>query len=90
MKEKIKEILGEVKDNPDLAITLSDDADIINDVGLDSLQMITFILQIEEELDFEFDFDIFDYSHLSSIDIFCQFISEQKTIHDAKLMRIGC
>lgn len=78
MEKKVKEIIGEIKDKSYLAQTLSNETDIINDVGLDSLQMINFILRIEEEFDLEFDYDNFSYDHLSSIKTFCQFISEQK------------
>lgn len=67
MKTRIKEILAEVKETPDLAATLSDDADIINDVGLDSLQVVTFLFKIEEAFEIEIDFEQFDYSDLSSI-----------------------
>ncbi len=77
MKEKIKEILSEIKENPAAAATLSDETDIINDVGLDSLQMVSFVLKLEEELDIEIDFDNFDFSHLSSINNLSEFLSKQ-------------
>ncbi len=76
--DKIKTILGEVKSAPGLSRALSDEADIINDVRLDSLQIISFILRVEEEFDIEFDFDAFEYDHLRSITAFCNFISRQK------------
>lgn len=78
MEKKVKEIIAEIKDKPYLAQALSDDTDIINDVELDSLQMINFILRVEEVFDFEFDYNNFDYDHLSSIKTFCQFISKHK------------
>lgn len=82
MEEKIKDIIGEIIDNPDFAKTLSNDADILNDVALDSLQIIAFILRVEEELEVEFDFERFDYSHLTSIETFCRFISAlQRSVH---------
>jgi acyl carrier protein len=77
IKEKIKEILAEVKETPQLTDTLSDDSDIITQVALDSLEIINFILKIEEKFDFEFNFDHFDYSHLKSIKIFSRFIYGQ-------------
>jgi len=78
MVETIKRVIGKVKDNPELAATLPDNADIINDVGLDSLQMIDFMLQIEDECDVELDFDNLDLSHLSSIQSFAGYLSTQK------------
>lgn len=62
-----------------LAEVLSSDADIVNDIGFDSLQMIAFILRVEEECDVEFDFETFDYSQLTSIETFCRFVSNQKS-----------
>ncbi|MCG5058928.1 MAG: acyl carrier protein [Limnoraphis sp. WC205] len=77
IEEKIKAILSQVKENPTAIETLSDDTDIINDIGLDSLQMVTFVLKLEEELGIEIDFDSFDFSHLSSIKSLSEFLSNQ-------------
>ena len=49
MLERIKKVIGEVTEDPGSIKNLSDDADMINDVGLDSLQMIDFMLRVEEE-----------------------------------------
>ncbi|MEH2328377.1 acyl carrier protein [Nostoc sp.] len=78
MQETIKKILSEVKDTPVAVITLSDDTDIINDIGLDSLQMVTFMLKLEEELDIQIDFDNLDFSNLMSVGSLCDFLSKQK------------
>jgi acyl carrier protein len=80
MKEKIKKILAEIKEKPGLEHSLSDTSNILNDVRLDSLQMISFILKIEEACGIEFNFDAFDVSHLQSINLFCKFIMEQKSL----------
>ena len=80
MKKKIKSILGEVKENPDFAVNLSDDADIVNEVGLDSLQLVTFLFKLEEAFDIEIDFENFDYADLSSINR----LSEVLTAHHGK------
>ena len=77
IEEKIKAILSQVQENPTAIETLSDDTDIINDIGLDSLQMVTFVLKLEEELGIEIDFDSFDFSHLSSIKSLSEFLSNQ-------------
>jgi len=78
MQETIKKILSEVKDTPVALITLSDDTDIINDIGLDSLQMVTFMLKVEEELDIQIDFENLDFSTLMSVGSLCDFLSKQK------------
>lgn len=66
MKETIKNILAELKEDPSL-LNISDDADLINEVGLDSLQMINFLLQLEDTFDIELDFDSLDYSDLKKL-----------------------
>lgn len=78
MQETIKKILSEVKDTPVAVMTLSDDTDIINDIGLDSLQMVTFMLKLEQELDIQIDFDNLDFSNLMSVGSLCDFLSKQK------------
>jgi acyl carrier protein len=79
MEHKIKEILAEILKSPELADTLSDDAHILNDVGLDSVQILRLILTVEEVFGCELDLDKVDVSSLSSISAFCQFVSTQKT-----------
>ncbi|MFM7447980.1 MAG: acyl carrier protein [Leptolyngbyaceae cyanobacterium] len=78
MQETIKKVLGEVKDTSISAISFSDDTDIINDIGLDSLQMVTFMLKLEEELSIQIDFDSLDFSTLMSVRSLCDFLSKQK------------
>ena len=70
----IKESLEHVKRTPDLAVTLSDRADIIEEVGLDSLQMLQFMLELEERLSIQIDFDALEYSYLNSIQRLAEFL----------------
>ena len=81
MEKKIKEIIATIKDDPSLVDTLSDDASIIQEAGLDSLQIINFVLNIEDVFCIEFDFDNFDYSHIRSIRAFSQYVLEHKRIN---------
>lgn len=76
MKEQIKQILGELKNDLSLSEKLSDSASIIDDVGLDSLQMINFFLKIEDEFEIEIEFDAFEFDYLNSISTFCSFIEK--------------
>jgi len=75
MIEKIISILAELKEDEGLIEKLNGDSSIVDDVGLDSLQMINFMLRIEEEFEIEIDFDNFDFSYLSSIQSFVAYIS---------------
>lgn len=65
--DAIKQALEKVKSIAGLAGELADDADIINDVGLDSLEMLRFMLDLEERLSIQIDFDRLEYSFFNSI-----------------------
>jgi acyl carrier protein len=82
MKDKIKNILGVVKEDPELPNKIPDHADIINDVGLDSLQLLNFLLLLEEKLQIEVNYEKLDSYYLSSITNFCEFVSTQCSIED--------
>ncbi|MEI7024453.1 acyl carrier protein [Paenibacillus sp. y28] len=74
MQQKVIDIISEIKNEPELAGTLNASSDLLNDGGLDSLQLINFILRVEDEFGIEIDFEQFDMEHLNSIDTFCTFI----------------
>lgn len=80
MQEKIISILCEVMEDPTLKKKINGDSDLTKDVGLSSLQLINFILKIEDELKISIDFEEFDYEKLNSINAFCDFISEKEKI----------
>lgn len=70
----IKEILEQLKRTPNLADQLLDTADIIDDVGLDSLEMLQFMLEVEERMAIQIDFDKLEYEHLRSIRYLAEFL----------------
>jgi acyl carrier protein len=78
MISEIKLILEKVKDVPGLAAQLTDSADIIEDVGLDSLQMMEFMLEVESQLNLELDFEKLDFSYLKSIEKFSEILQQMK------------
>ena len=63
----IKAIVAKLKREPALADSLGDTADLINEVGLDSLEMLQFMLEVEERLGIEIDFDALEFDYLRSI-----------------------
>ena len=67
MFTRLKQLIAEIKEDPQLASQWSDETDIINDIGLDSLQVVTLLFKLEEVFDVEIDFDNFDYADLSAI-----------------------
>ncbi len=77
MEKKIIKLISEVKEDESLVSAIYKDTNIIDDIGLDSLQMINFMLRIEEETGVEIDFDIFDFSNLSSVQIFAEYLEER-------------
>ena len=70
----IKQILSELKKSPELAESLSDTANIIDDIGLDSLEMLQFMLEVEEKLAIEIDFELLEYEHMHSIMTLAEFM----------------
>ncbi|WP_051666367.1 acyl carrier protein [Pedobacter sp. R20-19] len=75
--KKLKTILETVTENPGSAQEFSDDANIITDIALDSVQMIEFMLEIEENFGIEINFDEIDFSHLTSIRILADYLMTQ-------------
>ena len=57
----IERVTGEVY--PDA----NENSNVILDFGLDSLQMVTLFLNLEDEFEVSFDFDLFDFEILKSI-----------------------
>src|SRR5262245_18538916 len=72
--DAIKQTLEKVKGVRGLARKLADDADIIATVGLDSLEMLRFMLDIEERLSIQIDFDRLEYSSFNSIRALAEFM----------------
>ena len=72
--KKIIAILADIKEDEKLKDTLTGESSIIDDVGLDSLEMINFLLMIEEEFGKEIDFERLEYSNLESINKFVSFL----------------
>jgi acyl carrier protein len=63
----IKAIVEKVKGVPGLAAQLADTADLLEEVGLDSLELLQFMLEVEERLAIRIDFDRLEYAYLHSI-----------------------
>jgi len=75
--EQIITMISEVKQDPSCLTRLDRDSDIIHDAGLDSIQLIHFILRVEDDFNVEIDFEEFDMEHLGSIQAFCNFVSRE-------------
>ena len=71
---ELKQVLSEVLRDTDESPRVRDDDRIVDDLGLDSIQMITFLLGVEERLDVELDFESLDLSKLGSVREFAQLV----------------
>lgn len=63
----LKEVLAGLIGDPELARTLPDNASLLTDVSLDSLELLQFMLEIEASLAVEVDFERLSYEHLESL-----------------------
>ena len=61
-----KEVLAGVLDGTDPAL-IGSDADLVDDYGLDSLQVISFLLGIEDRFDVELDYEGLELDDLRSV-----------------------
>ncbi|MEV5892086.1 acyl carrier protein [Nonomuraea fuscirosea] len=71
---QIKSMLAEALGDDRTAAELGDDADIIRELGMDSIQLINFLFMVEERFDVELDFDRLDIEGLYSVRAFCGFV----------------
>ncbi len=78
MKEQIVSVIANVKADPSLVLVINDESDLVNDIGFDSLQMINFLLQLEDELDLVLDFDKLDFEHLKVFKNLLEFVEDCK------------
>jgi len=70
--EVIKDIIAKLKRVN--AAELASDSDIVDEIGLDSLEMLQFMLELEERLAIQIDFDALDFSYLHSISRLADFL----------------
>lgn len=75
MFETITEIVIKVKEDDSFRSSLTPKSDLINEVGLDSLQMINFILEVEDHFGVEIVYEDLDYSYLLSVERFIDFLN---------------
>ncbi|PRY36675.1 acyl carrier protein [Umezawaea tangerina] len=73
--ERIKAVLAGVLANGIGPAEIADDADLVDEYGLDSLQMISFLLGIEDEFDLELDYDNLRLDDLRSVRQFGGFVA---------------
>jgi acyl carrier protein len=75
VQDSIIRLIAQVKNDAALATRVSGSSHLVDDVGLDSIQLINLILLVEEEFAVEVDFDSFEVYHLSSLDRFTKYVA---------------
>jgi acyl carrier protein len=72
----LKAIVARVKKNDEVARTIDESTDLLNDVGLDSVEITDFILRVEEELQVEIDYERLERHHLRTLGAFAEYIRQ--------------
>lgn len=72
--DALKRIVAKVKSDPALADRMSDAVDLVDEVGLDSIEMLQLMLEIEASLAIRIDFDRLEYSYLRSLQALAEFL----------------
>lgn len=75
--EIIKELLAEVMGDAAAAGSWNDDTDIINDIGIDSLQIVRFMMALEDRLGISLDYEDLSFDDFSSIRSLADYIEKQ-------------
>ena len=77
--ETLKKILAKVKSDSTLYPGLSDSANLVDEVGLDSLEMLQLMLEIEATLAVQIDFDKLEFTYLRSVQTLAAFLDTMPT-----------
>jgi len=72
----LKKIICEVKEDMTLFDKIKANTNLMNDIGLDSLQMVNFLLQIEQQFNLELDYDDIDLQDLQTYESVCTLINK--------------
>lgn len=79
MIDKLKQVLADVKEEPSLAASLTDKSRILDDIGLNSLQLVIFLMKIEDEFNLEFDYESFNLHHLADLSTLADYLNNIKS-----------
>ncbi|WP_409179632.1 acyl carrier protein [Amycolatopsis sp. VS8301801F10] len=77
LERRVTDVLVAVLDNGTAAEEIGPDADLVDDYGLDSLQMISFLLGVEDELGVQLDYE---HLELDDLRVFGRFTGFLRTL----------
>ena len=75
-KDKIAKVLSNILTKEASQISLNDDTDLMDDVGLNSLDFLQFIIQLENEFDIEIDIEKLELHYFKRLKLLESFIDE--------------
>ena len=75
MEKLIKKVLAETMELDPEHTVWNSDTDIVNEIGVDSLQLVRFLLKMEEELNITIDYDALTFEDLQTIGSLAAFLS---------------
>ena len=75
MEEMIKRLLAEMMEIDRQSVSWNSNTDILNDIGVDSLQLVQFLLKLEEEMNITIDYDALTFDDLATIGTLASFLS---------------
>lgn len=76
VENKVRAVLVGVLSNGLSADEVAMEADLVDEYGLDSLQMISFLLGIEDTFDLELDYENLELDHLRSVAQFASYVRQ--------------
>ncbi len=74
MKETLINLLNEIKGSSVSPGSISPSSDLVRDFGLSSLDMMQFILRIEEEFNISIDLEYFELSYFNNLGQLTDFV----------------
>ncbi len=74
MLDQIKKTIVLVMNDQSLQETITEETDLINDIGFDSLQLVDFLLEIEKEFGIDINLESLEIDQVRSVRNFIQFI----------------
>lgn len=81
-KDKIAKVLSNILDKDSSQFILTDDTDLMDDLGLNSLDFLQFIIQLENEFDMEIDIEKLEIHYFKKLSLLESFINETLTKKD--------
>ena len=76
VENRVRAVLVGVLSNGLAVDEVALDADLVDEYGLDSLQMISFLLGIEDTFDVELDYENLELDHLRSVAQFASYVRQ--------------